>query len=96
MYVLYIIFFTYLMLLYIYFCKVRTLLVPVCESICKSLWCAIVCDCSWTLCNNNVFLCLVLGTVIISFLLESLIKCLFSIFLTKNKYCLKCCSETYF
>ena len=26
--------------------KVSTLLVPVCESICKSLWCAIVCDCS--------------------------------------------------
>ena len=34
------------MLLYIYFCKVSTLLVPVCESICKSLWCTIVCDCS--------------------------------------------------
>ena len=23
-----------------------TILVPVCESICKSLWCVIVCDCS--------------------------------------------------
>ena len=28
--------------------KVRTLLVPVCKSICKFLWCAIVCDCSCT------------------------------------------------
>ena len=28
------------------FCKVSTLLVPVCESICRSLWCVIVCDCS--------------------------------------------------
>ena len=26
--------------------KVSTLLVPVCESICRSLWCAKVCDCS--------------------------------------------------
>ena len=38
-------FFTYLMLLYIYFCKMSTLIVPVCESICKSLMCAVVCDC---------------------------------------------------
>ena len=36
------------MLLFIYFCKVSTLLVPVCESICNSLWCVIVCDCSST------------------------------------------------
>ena len=39
------------MLLYIYFCKVSTLLVPVCESICKSLWCAIVCDCACIMLN---------------------------------------------
>ena len=45
-YILYIFIYlcTYLMLLYIYICKVSTLLVPVCESISKSLWCAIVCD----------------------------------------------------